>query len=243
MKKDINAFKGFSNESFLFLKELAKNNNTSWFANNKNRYDEFIVQPAKSFVTDIAPYFNNLNSSIRTEPKFNKTLMRINKDMRFAKGNPYKTYFLIHFGRFKMDSEFYVYLDGESVQYGLFINNSGEEHFYFGRNFDKYKKEMKKTFKEFDINNHFNLYEFKKEQNEVKINFNFDKDADVLSKMKFILFQKEITPGEMINASEEFIIETIKTFSKLYPVYCYSITHEPLKLIEDYRERFGTSFI
>jgi len=113
LKNEIEHFKGFFKESFLFLNDLAKNNNTDWFAQNKHRYDDFIVKPAKSFVNDIAPYFNNLSTSIRTEPKFNKTLMRINKDMRFAKGSPYKTYFLIHFGRFKMDSEFYVYLDGK----------------------------------------------------------------------------------------------------------------------------------
>lgn len=128
MKNEIKIFKGFCRESFLFLIDLEKNNNTEWFAKNKDRYDDFIVKPAKSFVNDIAPFFNNLNASIRTEPKFNKTLMRINKDMRFVKENPYKTYFLIHFGRFKMDSEFYVHLDGKSMQYGLFINNNDEEH-------------------------------------------------------------------------------------------------------------------
>jgi len=105
------------------------------------------------------------------------------------------------------------------------------------------KKELKKIFKEYAINNSFDLYNFKKEQEIVSKKFNFDNEDDLLNRMKFILLQKEITPGEAVKFSDEFLIESIRTFSKLYPLYCFSVSPQPLLLIDDYTERFGTSFL
>ena len=127
-------FTGFPKELFKFLADLEKNNNTEWFYKYKDIYQEYLVTPCRSFVSDIGSFFNLLNPSIRTEPKFNKTLIRINKDMRFTKGEPYRNHFLIHFDRFKMDSEFFVYLDKNIVEYGLFINATKGNDLYFGGN-------------------------------------------------------------------------------------------------------------
>lgn len=165
MKNKIIEFNGFQEEAFGFFEKLEKDryNNLSWFSKNRDIYDFYIVEPAKSFVQSIGQFFNHLNPAIRTEPKFNKTLMRINKDMRFTKGSPYRTYFLIHFGRFKMDSEFYVYFDKEGISYGLFINNSDEQNLYFNRNIPKHKKNIIDICDRFGINKKFVLYELHKE--------------------------------------------------------------------------------
>ena len=104
MSKTIKPFTGFSEGLFHFLNNLSQNNNTDWFNANKQDYINYLASPAKSFL-------NQLNPVIRTEAKFNKTIMRLNKDMRFNKGAPYRNYFLIHFGRFRMDSEFFIYFE------------------------------------------------------------------------------------------------------------------------------------
>jgi uncharacterized protein (DUF2461 family) len=139
-------FEGFTKQTFKFFSLLEKNNNTEWFNKNKEMYERQLVLPSKALVTSIGPFFNQLNQSIRTEPKFNSTLMRINKDMRFAKGAPYKNYFLIHFGRFKMDSEFYIYLDKTGLSYGLFINNSTGDNLHFDKNKSKYSEKIRDVF-------------------------------------------------------------------------------------------------
>ncbi len=232
-------FGGFTRETFEFLADLEKNNNTKWFAENKERYQRYLVLPSKSFVATIGQFFNHLNPAIRTEPKFNKTLMRINKDMRFAKGEPYRNYFLIHFGKFKMDSEFYVYLDKNGIEYGLFLNNSHGDEFYFGTNILKFNQEFRAAFNRFKINGKFDLYELHKEPMLNIKKFNIDQNYDKLTGMKYILLQKRITSDSKLTTSADFLTAAIKTFSNLYPLYCFAISPRPLFLIEEFEERLG----
>jgi len=103
---NIPPFSGFS-KILQFLGELEKDKNNNTHGLQKRQVDDNIVLPAKSFVTTIG-ILQSSESRNKNGTKFNKTIMRL-KDMRFAKA-AYRNYFLIHFGRFKMDSEFFVYL-------------------------------------------------------------------------------------------------------------------------------------
>lgn len=240
MKDDIPPFSGFSKKVFQFFKDLSKNNNTAWFTNNRSRYQQDVVLPARSFVTDIGQFFNRLNPAIRTAPKFNETLMRINKDMRFAKGEPYRNYFLIHFGRFKMDTEFYVYFDQENLQYGLFINNSGDsKDLYFGRNIQKFRKEFIKYAETYDINNNYEFYEMKKDFSLIDPQFHSERYYEKLMTTKMMLLQKSLPGTDKRIFSPDILIEMIQTFTALYPIYCFSATSQPLKLIAEFEDNFG----
>ena len=236
-------FSGFNSNTFKFLSDLEKdkNNNTSWFAKNRSRYENDLVVPAKSFVVSIGQFFNHLNPLIRTEPKFNETLMRINKDMRFAKGNPYKPYFLIHFGRFKSDSEFFVFLDKNGIEYGIFLNNTSGGNLFLNQNLSAYKKEFVDCCGRFKINNMFALYELHKEPDIILSKFNAQKDFNMLKSMKRIILQKKISLTKKLIYSESFLSEAIKTFSNLYPLYCFAISPNPMKLIEDFDDRLGVA--
>ncbi len=232
-------FNGFTQKTFSFFKQLEKNNNLEWFNKNRKIYEEHLVSPSKLFVTSIGPFFNQLNLSIRTEPKFNSTLMRINKDMRFAKGAPYKNYFLVHFGRFKMDSEFYIYLDKTGLSYGLFINNTDEENLYFRTNISKYKNNIIKIFEKYQLEGKYNFNTFENEPQILKKNFRINKDADLFFNTKFILLEKNLLSDKKLIYTPSFLNETIKAFSKLYPLYCFAISPEPLKLINEFEENLG----
>ena len=240
MKNDIPAFSGFSKDVFKFLNDLTNNNNTKWFNKNRERYENDLVQPARSFVIEMSEFFNRLNPAIRTEPKFNKTLMRINKDMRFTKGEPYRNYFLIHFGRFKMDTEFYIYFDPDNFDYGLFINNSDDQNnFFFKKNIKRYRKEFLKLLDNYGINNKYELLELGKDSREIEKKFNANKHLDILVELKMAILQKSLKQQDKKIYSPNFVLEAIKTFSNLYPVYCFSVSPQPLKLIEDFEEQFG----
>ncbi len=243
MKNGIPEFKGFKKQAFDFLGNLEKDkyNNLKWFSENKDAYNDYIVMPSKAFVQTIGQFFNHLNPSIRTEPKFNKTLMRINKDMRFSKGTPYRTFFLIHFGRFKMDTEFYVYLDKSGISYGIFINNTTGDDLYFNSNFSRHKKNILNACGKFGINNKYRLSELSKEPELREIKFNAAKHLDGFENMKYILLEKQILRGSKLIFSPDLLTEAVRTFSQLYPLFCFAISADPLKLINEFEERMGVA--
>ena len=232
-------FAGFSKELFKFLSDLEKNNNSEWFYKNKDRYQKYLVLPCRSFVSDIGSFFNLLNPAIRTEPKFNKTLMRISKDMRFTKGEPYRNYFLIHFGKFKMDSEFFVYLNKNIVEYGLFINASRGDDLYFTENINTYEKNIKEVIIRYKINKQFALSEIKKENEKLIDVFDVKKHFHYLKELKMFVLTKKLDKSDKLTASPNFITEAVKSFSKLYPLYCFCISPQPQNILNDFTDKLG----
>lgn len=242
MKNAIPPFTGFDKELFTYLKDLGNNNNILWFNENKQRYTDLLITPAKAYINEMGNFFNALNPAIRTEPKFNTTIMRLNKDMRFAKGEPYRNYLLIHFGKFKMDSEFFLYFDPNECQIGLFINGSKDKDLYFKDNIQKYSKEIEDVCKRYKINNNYALYEMNKEPDFVDGKFNFKKHYDFLVKHKYLILQKIITPEQLKLYSAELLSESVKIFYSLYPLYCFAISPEPLALIQKFEDMFEMDF-
>lgn len=238
--KSINSrFTGFNKELFKFLNDLQKNNNVEWFHKNKERYQKYLVEPAKAFIIEIAPFLNRLNPAIRTEPKFNETIMRLNKDMRFAKGEPYRTFLLIHFGRFKLDSEFYLYFQADGFSMGIFINRKKGNNLYFSKNLVKYKKEIIEVCDKYEINNNYSLSNLENESGILVGKFNAQKHIDMLSDIDYILLERTKKISEKILFSEEIIIETIRMISQLYPLYCFAISPQPLNELQKFEDNFG----
>lgn len=235
------SFSGFSKETFKFFSDLEKNNSVEWFNNNKSLYTEFLVEPAREFVKSIGGFFNQLNPAIRTEPKFNQTLMRMNKDMRFAKGAPYKDFFLIHFGRFKMDSEFYVFLNKEGITYGMFLNNSEGEDLFFKGNMVKHRKDFVDAFTRYKLNKKFSLHKMDKQPELLFQSFDIKKNEKEFFASKHILLEKSFSLKDKIIYSPDFLAEAVKTFSQLYPLYCFAISPSPLRYLEDFNDRLGTA--
>lgn len=232
-------FGGFSKKTFAFLSGIEKNNNKAWFDSHRDIYDQEIVAPAKAFVTDIAEFFRLIAPDIRTAPKFNETLMRMNNDMRFSKGNPYRPYFLIHFGRFKLDSEFYVFLDKKGIDIGLFLNKSKGDEFHFNRNMEIKREYMTEIFDRSGISGKFSLMKLDKMPEMMHQKFNPKKHYDDLFKLKFALFEKHYPLTHRVCTSASLVTEAIKIFSRLYPVYCFSVSANPEKLINEFENKLG----
>ena len=82
----------FTQAVFEFLEELALNNNKPWWEENKERYINKIREPALDFVTDFGQRLEEISPHFVADPRVNGgSLMRPYRDMRFAKGEPYKT--------------------------------------------------------------------------------------------------------------------------------------------------------
>ncbi len=236
MKPDAGSFNGFSKNLFGFLTDLEKNNSVEWFHDNKERYRKFLVEPAKAFINDLAPFLNQINPAIRSEPKFNQTIMRLNKDMRFVKGDPYRAFLLLHFGRFKLDSEFFLYFEPDDYEIGLFINNGKEENLYFKKNVTKFKKEIISIFSKNKLNDRLSMYELNNEATPLIKKFNAEKHYDKLIETGMIILHMNNKPSLKTVYSSEIVPEMMKMITMLYPLYCFAISSQPLKELQKFED-------
>lgn len=120
-------FAGFKAESFAFLSALGAlgNNNKSWFNAHREQYEVFVKQPMAALVSSLGPSLLRLDPRFEVRPLTNKTLTRINRDMRFARGlPPYKDHVLALFYRVdrkQSDAQLFVGLQPTGVWSGLYV--------------------------------------------------------------------------------------------------------------------------
>lgn len=89
----------FHPETIAFLEELSANNSRDWFKQNKQRYEEQVLDVALRFIqsmqgplAEIAPHF------VAMPTRVGGSLMRVYRDTRFSKDKtPYKTNIGIQF--------------------------------------------------------------------------------------------------------------------------------------------------
>lgn len=107
----------FSPKLFVFLNELAQNNDRAWWEQNKDRYIEVIREPAKAFVEDFGERLRAISDHFVADTRTNGgSLMRPYRDTRFSKDKtPYKTNVGIQFrheqGKDVHAPGFYVHLE------------------------------------------------------------------------------------------------------------------------------------
>jgi uncharacterized protein (TIGR02453 family) len=89
----------FTPEVFTFLRELRKNNNREWFAENKARYEQRVREPILRFVADFQPRLAKISEHLVADPRpSGGSLFRIYRDTRFSKDkSPYKIHLGVHF--------------------------------------------------------------------------------------------------------------------------------------------------
>ena len=84
---------------FSFLSDLRANNNREWFAANRDRYEEQLLEPALAFIDSFASRLKKISPHFRADARpSGGSLFRIHRDTRFSKDKtPYKTNLGIHF--------------------------------------------------------------------------------------------------------------------------------------------------
>jgi uncharacterized protein (TIGR02453 family) len=103
---------------FEFLDELNENNDRQWFAANKDRYLNEVLEPAVELVRRLEKPLAKLTPMIDVQPKtHNGSVMRIYRDTRFSKEkHPYKTNVGISF-RHQADND--IHAPGFYIHFGL----------------------------------------------------------------------------------------------------------------------------
>ena len=119
-------FRGFPKELIMFFENLKKNNSKDWFEKNRKDYEQFVMHPAREFVEEMGERLRDIAPAIHAIPKINKSLFKINRDVRFSKDkSPYKTFMGIWLwdgDRKRMEcSGFYLHVENNMVMIGVGI--------------------------------------------------------------------------------------------------------------------------
>lgn len=120
---DSDAFAGFSRETPVFFAELAKNNTKLWFDEHRPDFQAYVMTPAQLFVEAMGARLNTTAPDIIADPHVNRSLFRLNRDVRFSNDkSPYKTHLAFWFwegGRPRMEnSGFYFHIEPDSIMTG-----------------------------------------------------------------------------------------------------------------------------
>lgn len=118
-------FSHFNPDMLAFLEQLAVNNDKTWFADNKDRYESLVREPALAFIEEMDHWIRLISPHYEAIPKkVGGSLMRVYRDVRFSKDkSPYKTNVGIQF-RHELCKDvhapgFYVHISPEEVFVGV----------------------------------------------------------------------------------------------------------------------------
>lgn len=141
----------FNRKTIAFLKELKQNNNKSWFDENRQRYEDEVRTPALRYIESMDQHMAKISPHfIVSAKKVGGSLMRVHKDIRFAKDKtPYKTNIGIHFkhmrGKDVHAPGFYLHIEPGDVFIGAGIWRPEASTLRNVRTLiDEYPKEWKK---------------------------------------------------------------------------------------------------
>jgi uncharacterized protein (TIGR02453 family) len=110
----------FSPDVFAFLRQLKRHNDREWFAKNKARYQQSIVEPALAFIRGFAPELEAISPFFVADAQPTRgSLFRIYRDTRFSNDKrPFKTHVGIHFshssGKDAHAPVFYLHLEPDN---------------------------------------------------------------------------------------------------------------------------------
>ena len=84
------SFEGFSPEALRLLRGVARNNDRTWFAPRKERFEDELFAPMRALVRDASEALGRAQIPIRGDEK--KSVFRIYREVRFAHDkSPYRT--------------------------------------------------------------------------------------------------------------------------------------------------------
>jgi uncharacterized protein (TIGR02453 family) len=107
----------FQPDLFRFLRQLKRHNDRDWFAKNKVRYQQVVVEPAMQFIGGFDLHLAKLSTHFVADARPTRgSLFRIYRDTRFSSDKvPYKTHIGIHFshesGKDAHAPVFYLHLE------------------------------------------------------------------------------------------------------------------------------------
>jgi len=106
-----------------YFSRLKNNNNKLWFEKHRTEYNEKVLEPAMEFVATVGGKIQKFAPKIIADPRINKSIFRIYRDVRFSKDKtPYKKHLAIFFWEGsapKLENPgFYIHMDDVEIFFG-----------------------------------------------------------------------------------------------------------------------------
>lgn len=198
-----------------FLKNLSKNNNRDWFAEN---IDTFRANEKAMKV-----FFNGLETGLRKMDTIDKMqVFRIYRDIRFSKDKtPYKRFFSAWFSRSKpmLRGSYYIHIEpGASFVEGGFWEPNPADLLRIRQEFEMGDSCIRKIIADDDFRKYFGGLEGVEVKTAPK---GFDKNhpaIDLIKKKQFLITRK-FTDKEVLD--KNFAVEVLKTFAAMRPFFDY----------------------
>lgn len=112
----------FTPETLVFLATNRFMNSREWYAEHKPDFKQYVMQPMVELVEALTPTLERIDAQIVTEPKVDKTISRIYRDMRRARGSFYREVMWLTFKRdkrlFPGYPEFFLVFSPTEFYYG-----------------------------------------------------------------------------------------------------------------------------
>lgn len=212
-------FKGFSEHTIMYLKNLKENNNKIWFEETKSDYEKYLLENFQDLVRELGPAMVEIDPYIEINPK--KCISRIYRDVRFSKDkSPYRANMWLSFKRiykdWKMEPTYFFEIFPDSYRFGMGFYDIQKE------TLDKLRELIANNDEKF--NNTYSLYNsqrlFKLEGNEYKRVLN-DK---IPEKYREWYQKKEIyfvcsRNIDKVLFSRDLITDLIESFKLISPIY------------------------
>ncbi|MCL2560643.1 MAG: DUF2461 domain-containing protein [Turicibacter sp.] len=75
----------FKQDTLDYLRDVKKNNSKTWFVENKDRYNDSLLEPLKELVEQLTATMLDIDATFVVEPRVDRTISRIYRDTRFSK--------------------------------------------------------------------------------------------------------------------------------------------------------------
>jgi uncharacterized protein (TIGR02453 family) len=231
-------FVGFTSESFEFFRDLAGNNNKSWFDQNRERYDRHVVGAFRGLLEILEPFLLRLDRQFETSGKTGGNFSRINRDIRFSKDkSPYKpNYYLYIFNRRRdpqSDGRLYIGLSAECVSVGFATYASWKrgEKTALEMTFRKRLQSNFETFSELldrvVRKGRYETYWHREERKDWVRHPGLPRKEDDWLTLQAWIVRKVFAPNARGLASPDFASQVQHIFAQLYPLYVFSSSASP----------------
>lgn len=198
-----------------FLKELSKNNNREWFADNMDTF--------RANEKAVKVFFNELEAEVRKIDTIDKMqVFRIYRDIRFSKDKtPYKRYFSAWFSRSKpmLRGSYYIHIEpGASFVEGGFWEPNPPDLLRIRKEFEMDDFYIRKIMADPTFKKYFGELEGEEVKTAPK---GFDKNhpaIDLIKKKQFLITRK-FTDKEVLD--KNFSGKVLKTLVAMRPFFDY----------------------
>jgi uncharacterized protein (TIGR02453 family) len=226
-------FRGFSDESFNFFRELAKNNNKLWFDQNRARYETHVAGAFRGLLRALEPVLLKLNPHFEISGKTNGNFSRINRDIRFSKDkSPYKGNYYLYFYDMRRtrdtDGRLYVGLSADCVTVGFSIyatwgkGPKGTLETVFRPRAQKEGARLPKLIGTIVRKRRYETYWHRQEKGEWVLHPGLPKKEEDWLTLQAWVVRKVFAPGARDLGTPAFAARVEKVFSELYPLYAFS---------------------